>query len=156
MGVSTTYRIYNLSMWILIYSFSDTYYVWAACGSTGWWVCLFVYCRSLATLAGLILVTQHTMRSANGSTAVWTSLVWNSEAGRARDKSIASEWSVGGIANRVDGHGTAASLLWMSGGIEAGGNFPAELFASSRADKGWAVKRARPSKKMSCSGLDSA
>ena len=31
MGVSTTHRIY-LSMWILIYSFSDTYYVWAACG----------------------------------------------------------------------------------------------------------------------------
>ena len=30
MGVSTTHRI-NLSMWILIYSFSDTYYVWAAC-----------------------------------------------------------------------------------------------------------------------------
>ena len=33
MGVSTTHRI-NLSMWILIYSFSDTYYVWAACGGT--------------------------------------------------------------------------------------------------------------------------
>ena len=31
MGVSKTHRI-NLSMWILIYSFSDTYYVWAACG----------------------------------------------------------------------------------------------------------------------------
>ena len=30
MGVSTTHRI-NLSMWILTYSFSDTYYVWAAC-----------------------------------------------------------------------------------------------------------------------------
>ena len=30
MGVSTTHPI-NLSMWILIYSFSDTYYVWAAC-----------------------------------------------------------------------------------------------------------------------------
>ena len=30
MGVSTTHRN-NLSMWILIYSFSDTYYVWAAC-----------------------------------------------------------------------------------------------------------------------------
>ena len=30
MGVSTTHRI-NLSMWILIYSFSDTYCVWAAC-----------------------------------------------------------------------------------------------------------------------------
>ena len=30
MGVSTTHRI-NLSMWILMYSFSDTYYVWAAC-----------------------------------------------------------------------------------------------------------------------------
>ena len=38
MGVSTTHRI-NLSMWIFyilfyiikIYSFSDTYYVWAAC-----------------------------------------------------------------------------------------------------------------------------
>ena len=23
--------MHNLSMWILIYSFSDTYYVWAAC-----------------------------------------------------------------------------------------------------------------------------
>ena len=31
MGVSTAHRI-NLSMWILIYSFSDTHYVWAACG----------------------------------------------------------------------------------------------------------------------------
>ena len=31
MGVSTTHRI-NLSLWTLIYSFSDTYYVWAACG----------------------------------------------------------------------------------------------------------------------------
>ena len=31
MGVSTTHRV-NLSIWILIYSFSDTYYVWAACG----------------------------------------------------------------------------------------------------------------------------
>ena len=30
MGVPTTHRI-NLSMWILIYSFSDTNYVWAAC-----------------------------------------------------------------------------------------------------------------------------
>ena len=70
---------------------------------------------------GLILVTRHTMRSVNNSTAVWTSLVPNSEADR----------SVGGIANRVYGHGTATSLLWISGGIEAGGNFPAELFASS-------------------------
>ena len=31
--VSTTHGI-NLSMWILIYSFSDTYYVWAACDSS--------------------------------------------------------------------------------------------------------------------------
>ena len=31
MGVSTTHRIY-LPMWILIYSFSGTYYVWVACG----------------------------------------------------------------------------------------------------------------------------
>ena len=31
MGVSTTHRIYNWSVWILIYSFSNTYYVWAAC-----------------------------------------------------------------------------------------------------------------------------
>ena len=30
MGVLTTHRI-NLSMWILIYSFSDTYYIWATC-----------------------------------------------------------------------------------------------------------------------------
>ena len=35
---------------------------------------LFVHCRPRATLAGLILVTRHTMRSVNGSTAVWTSL----------------------------------------------------------------------------------
>ena len=35
MGVSTTHRIYNLSMWILIYSFSNTYYVWAACELSG-------------------------------------------------------------------------------------------------------------------------
>ena len=33
MGVSTTHRI-NLSVWKLIYSFSDTYYVWAACDLT--------------------------------------------------------------------------------------------------------------------------
>ena len=33
MGVLTTPRI-NLSMWILVYSFSDTYYVWAACAFT--------------------------------------------------------------------------------------------------------------------------
>ena len=58
-----------------------------------------------------ILVTRHTMRSVNGSTAVWTSLIRNWEADRARDKSIASERSVGGIANRVNGHGTATSLL---------------------------------------------
>ena len=71
---------------------------------------LFVDCRPLATLAGLILVTRH-MRSVNGSTAVWKSLVRNSEADRARDKSIASEPSVGGIANRVNEHETAKSLL---------------------------------------------
>ena len=35
MGVSTTRRN-NMSMWILIYSFSDTYCVWAACGLTGY------------------------------------------------------------------------------------------------------------------------
>ena len=97
---------------------------------------LFVDCRPLATLAGLILVTRHTMRSVNGSTAVWTSLFWNREADRARDESIASERSVGGIANRVNGHGTATSLLWISGGIEAGGDFPAELFASSDGHSG--------------------
>ena len=34
MGVSTTHRI-NLSIGILIYSFSDTYYVWAACELVG-------------------------------------------------------------------------------------------------------------------------
>ena len=34
MGVSTTHRI-NLSMWILIYSFSGTYYVWASCATSG-------------------------------------------------------------------------------------------------------------------------
>ena len=67
----------------------------------------------------------------NGSTAVWKSLVWNWEADWARDKRITSERSVGRIANQVDGHGTAASLLWISGGIEVRGNFPAELFASS-------------------------
>ena len=92
---------------------------------------LFVNCRPLATLARLILVTRHTMRLVKGSMAVWMSLVRNSEADRARDKSIASERSVGGIANRVNGHGTPTSLLWISGGIEVGGNFPVELFASS-------------------------
>ena len=65
----------------------------------------------LATLAGLILVTRHTMRSVNGSTAVWKSLVRNSEADRARDKSIAIERSVGGIANRANEHENANSRL---------------------------------------------
>ena len=51
------------------------------------------------------------MRLVNGSMAVWKTLVQNSEADRARDKSIASERSVGEIANRVNGHGTATSLL---------------------------------------------
>ena len=41
----------------------------------------------------------------------WMNLIRNWEADRARDKSIASERSVGGIANRVNGHGTATSLL---------------------------------------------
>ena len=72
---------------------------------------LFVNGRSLATLAGPILVTRHTMRLVNGSTAVWTSLIRNLEADQARDESIASERSVGGIANQVNGHGTATSLL---------------------------------------------
>ena len=63
-------------------------------------------------------------------------LVRNLEADRARDESIASERSVGGIANRVNGHGTATSLLWISGGIEAWNNFPAELFASSDGHSG--------------------
>ena len=72
---------------------------------------LFVDCRPLASLAGLILVTRHTMRSVNGPTAVWKSLIRNSEADRTRDNSIASERSVGGIANCVNGHGTATSLL---------------------------------------------
>ena len=97
---------------------------------------LFVNCRPLATLARLILVTRHTMRLVKGSMAVWMSLVRNSEADRARDKRIASERSVGGIANRVNGHGTATSLLWISGGIEAVSNFPAELFASSDRHSG--------------------
>ena len=43
--------------------------------------------------------------------SLWKSLVRNSEADRARDKSIASEPSVGGIANRVNEHETAKSLL---------------------------------------------
>ena len=43
---------------------------------------LFVDCRPQATLAGLILVTRHTMQSVNWSTA--ESLVRNSEADRAR------------------------------------------------------------------------
>ena len=51
------------------------------------------------------------MRLVNGSTAVWTSLISNLEADQPRDESIASERSVGGIANRVKGHGTATSLL---------------------------------------------
>ena len=57
------------------------------------------------------------MRSVNGSMAVWKSLVRKSEANRARDKSIASKRSMGGIVNRVNGHGTATSLLGISGGI---------------------------------------
>ena len=51
------------------------------------------------------------MKSVKGSMAVWMSLVRNSEADQARDESITSERSVGGIANRVNGHGTATSLL---------------------------------------------
>ena len=51
------------------------------------------------------------MQMVNGSTAVWKSLVQNSEANQARDKSIASERSVGEIANQVNGHETATSLL---------------------------------------------
>ena len=97
---------------------------------------LFVDCRPLATLSKLILVTQHTMRSVNGSTAVWKSLVQNSEANWARDKSIASKRSVGEIANRVNGDETATFLLWISGGIEAECNFPAELFALSDGHSG--------------------
>ena len=97
---------------------------------------LFVNSRPLATLTGLILATRHTMWLVNGSTAVWPSLVRNLDADQARDESIASERSVGGIANRVNGHGTATSLLWISEGIEAGGNFPAELFASSDGHSG--------------------
>ena len=72
---------------------------------------LFVDCRPLATLAELILVTRNAMRTVNESTAVWKSLVQNSEADQARDRSIASERSVGEIANRVNGHETATSLL---------------------------------------------
>ena len=86
--------------------------------------------------AGLILVTRHAMRSVNGSTSVWKSPVRNSEADRATDKSIASQRSVEGIANRVNEHENANSLLWIAGGIEAGGNFPAELFASSDGHSG--------------------
>ena len=97
---------------------------------------LFVEGRLLATLAGLILVTRHTMQLVNRCTAVWMSLVRNLEADQARDESIASERSVGGIAHWVNGHGTATSLLWISGGIEAGGNFPAELFTSSDGHSG--------------------
>ena len=72
---------------------------------------LFVDGRPLAILLRLILVTRHTMQSVKGSMAVWMSLVRNSEADQARDESIDSERSVGGIANRVNGHGTATSLL---------------------------------------------
>ena len=57
------------------------------------------------------LVTRHAMRSVNGSTSVWKSLVRNSEADRATDKSIASQRSVEGIANRVNEHENANSLL---------------------------------------------
>ena len=60
---------------------------------------LFVDGRPLATLAGLILVTRHTMQLVNGCTAVWMNLVRNLEADQARDESIASERSVGGIAH---------------------------------------------------------
>ena len=71
--------------------------------------------------------------------AACASPVRNSEADRARDESITSERSVrsvAGIANRVNGHGTATSLLWISEGIEAGSKFPAELFASSDGHSG--------------------
>ena len=71
--------------------------------------------------------------------AACASPVRNSEADRARDESITSERSVrsvAGIANRVNGHGTATSLLWISEGIETGGNFPVELFASSDGHSG--------------------
>ena len=76
---------------------------------------LFVDCRALATLAGLILVTRHNMRSVNGyhGSLEEPTVVRNSEADRARDKSIVSKRSVGEIANRVNGHGTATSLLWF-------------------------------------------
>ena len=74
---------------------------------------MFVDCRALATLGGLILVTRHSMRSVNGyhGSLEEPTVVRNSEADRARDKRIVSELSVGKIANRVNGHGTATSLL---------------------------------------------
>ena len=67
---------------------------------------MFVDCRKLATLAGLILVTRYNMRSVNGyhGSLEKPTVVRNSEADRARDKSIVSELSVGEIANRVNGH----------------------------------------------------
>ena len=74
---------------------------------------LFVDRGALATLAGLILVTRHNMRSMNGyhGSLEEPTVVRNSEADRARDKSIVTKRSVGEIANRVNGHGTATSLL---------------------------------------------
>ena len=73
-------------------------------------VCLSTAGRWLLS-PGFFFVTQHTVRLVNKSMAVWKSLVKNSEADRARDKSITSERSVGEIVNRVNGHGTATSLL---------------------------------------------
>ena len=47
---------------------------------------LFVDCKTLATLAGLILVTRHTMRLANASTAVWTNPIF--EIGKPIEQEI--------------------------------------------------------------------
>ena len=79
------------------------------------------------------------MRSVNGyhGSLEEPTVVRNSEADRARDKSIVSKRSVGEIANRVNGHGWNCNITALiSGGIEAGRNFPAQLFASSDGHSG--------------------
>ena len=76
MGVSTTHRI-NLSMWILIYSFSDTYYVWAACvllrKLVQMWYLLHICCN-LATLVNPFF--RPVARARNGL-SVWDLSVYS-------------------------------------------------------------------------------
>ena len=58
MGVSTTHRI-NLSMWILIYSFSGTYYVWVACAEAGITELFVKEDSAVATVWEVLIVAQN-------------------------------------------------------------------------------------------------